>query len=333
MAKIQKENKYFTYYYKRSIKISLRHKLGNIKRYIKAIVYKILMNTFVPKRKESTKYNVSICGIFKNEGPYLKEWIEFHKIVGIEHFYLYNNNSEDNFREILLPYIEKGTVTLVEWPKNHAQNESYYDCIEKYSKETKWLGFIDLDEFVVPKSTDDIYSFLKPFEKNRPAVLMYWKIFGSSGMVERDLSGLVIEDFTVCWKKYADMGKCFLNTKYIVDKSNKNSALNHLLWTKLSKILLPPVNIFNKISYGMYNPVKTEDFPIQINHYFSKTYKEYCLKKVRGDAYFEINPRDDDYFYYHEYKNTSVDYCAYKYLVKLKNSLMNFDKKINNKDE
>ena len=59
------------------------------------------------------QYKVSIGAIFKNEALYLKEWIEFHRIVGVEHFYLYNNNSDDNYREVLEPYIKRNIVTLV----------------------------------------------------------------------------------------------------------------------------------------------------------------------------------------------------------------------------
>jgi hypothetical protein len=43
------------------------------------------------------KHYLSICAIFKDEAPYLQEWIEFHRLLGVEKFYLYNNNSRDNF--------------------------------------------------------------------------------------------------------------------------------------------------------------------------------------------------------------------------------------------
>ena len=48
---------------------------------------------------EAKSYNVSACAIFQNEAPYLKEWIEYHRLIGVEHFYLYNNGSTDNYDE------------------------------------------------------------------------------------------------------------------------------------------------------------------------------------------------------------------------------------------
>lgn len=319
MKKIIKENKYFIF--DTPVESNLKSKIKNIYLKIKSIAYKCKLNIFVPKRKDKTKYNVSICGIFKNEGLYLKEWIEFHKIVGVEHFYLYNNNSDDNFMQILNPYIQDGTVTLVEWKKNQAQMEAYHDCIAKFAKETQWLGFIDIDEFVVPKSTNNIYDFLKKFNKNRASVLIYWKMFGSSGKIDRDLNGLVINDLVVSWPKHSNIGKCFLNTKYQVVENDKNKSLHHLMWARYKNTDLPPVNCFDKVVLPGYNIASNVEFPIQINHYFSKTYEEYRIKKAKGDVYFKINPHDEEYFYHHEQNNSTVDYSIYKYLIKLKNNL------------
>lgn len=249
----------------------------------------------------------------------MKEWIEFNQIVGIDHFYLYNNNSEDNYISVINPYVESGLVTLIDWPYNQKQLECYKACIAAFASETKWLGFIDIDEFVVPKSTDLIYDFLQPFEKKAGAVNIYWKLFGTSGRMNRSLSGLVCEDFTVCWPKYCDIGKCFYNTAFgFDDKSRKAKCMHHWFWANYKGKDVPPVNIFDKICIGNRNIAKSVDFPIQINHYFTKSYSEYAMKKTKGDVYFKTNPHDEAYFYEHEMKCTCTDYSAYKYLIKLK---------------
>lgn len=288
---------------------------------ILAVIYKMQLNMWSPVLVDK-KYNVSVCAIFKNESSYLREWIEFNHIVGVDHFYMYNNNSEDDFKSVLIPYIEKGWVTLVEWPYNHMQMESYMDCIEKYAHETRWLGFIDIDEFIVPRSADNIYEILRPFEKNRGSVNIYWRLYGTSGLMDRDLTGLVVEDFTVCWPKFCDIGKCFYNTAFGFDKKSKHSGqLHHKFWANYRGKDIPPVNVFDKVCVGDRNIVNTTDFPIQINHYFTKSYKEYAMKRAKGDVYFTINPHDEAYFFEHEMKCTFTDYSAYKYLVKLKLAL------------
>ncbi len=311
-----KQNKYFIY--DNQSKVNLIGHIKNILHCMRAYMYKIRLNLSNPVICEK-KYRVSICAIFKNEAPYLKEWLEFNHLVGIDHFYMYNNNSEDDFRSVLEPYIKKGWVTLVEWPYNQKQMESYINCIKNFSIETKWLGFIDIDEFIVPKATDNIYDFLRLFERKRGAVNIYWRLYGTSGLVDRDLSGLVSEDFTVCWPKYCDIGKCFYNTAFGFDEHfKKSSQLHHFFWANWRGSNLPPVNIFDKVCVGNRNIATSENFPIQINHYFTKSYKEYAMKCAKGDVYFENNPHDEAYFYRHEMRCTSVDYSAYKYLNKLK---------------
>ena len=296
----------------------LSWKINRVKSFVKAVCYRAWEFTYNVNVIQK-KYNVSICAIFKNEAPYLREWIEFNHIVGIDHFYLYNNNSEDDYLSVLQPYIESGLVTLINWPHKQKQMECYMACIDEYASETKWLGFVDIDEFVVPKSTNSIYEFLKPFEKKVGAVNIYWRLFGTSGRMDRCLSGLVCEDFTICWPKYCDIGKCFYNTAFGFDKNSKHSVqLHHNFWANYKGTDIPPVNIFNKICVGNRNVAETSDFPIQINHYFTKSYKEYAMKRAKGDVYFKINPHDEEYFYEHEMKCTSTDYSAYKYLTKLK---------------
>jgi hypothetical protein len=49
------------------------------------------------------EHEIAMVSIAKNEGPYLKEWIEYHKLVGFTKFYFYDNESTDNTREILAP--------------------------------------------------------------------------------------------------------------------------------------------------------------------------------------------------------------------------------------
>lgn len=59
---------------------------------------------------EEYKNKLSFVAIVKNEAPYIIEWIEFHKLVGVDKFYIYDNESSDNLKELLQPYIKSGIV-------------------------------------------------------------------------------------------------------------------------------------------------------------------------------------------------------------------------------
>lgn len=309
-----------------------RPKPGNIKQIIKRafnvidnLYYKCRLSFSNTHQKLTKKYKVSICAIFKDEAEYLKEWIEFHKIVGIEHFYLYNNNSSDGYLKVLQPYIDEGLVDLVDWPKPQSQMEAYADFMKNKSKDSQWVGFIDLDEYVVPNSTDSVYDFLNNF-KNRAVVIVYWKCFGTSGYFDRDLNGLITEDFIVSWPKYVDIGKIFFNTDYEYTPDYKKNNYMHYMWAKSNGSMIPPVNVFDKVcTYGC-NPMKSTELPIQINHYLIKSYSEYLDKKAkRGGGVHPVGMHDLGYFFEHEMKCSDTDYHAYKYLIKLKIAMKGSD--------
>ena len=38
---------------------------------------------------------LSVCAIYRDEAHYLAEWIEFHRLVGVERFFLYNNGDRE----------------------------------------------------------------------------------------------------------------------------------------------------------------------------------------------------------------------------------------------
>ena len=64
--------------------------------------------------QKDEKYNLVAAAVFKNESHILKEWIDHYIYHGFDHIYLINDESTDNYKEIINPYIESGKVTLFE---------------------------------------------------------------------------------------------------------------------------------------------------------------------------------------------------------------------------
>lgn len=300
--------KNFKYYYRKYFLLKL-----------KEIFIILLLKIHSRKNNLSKKYYVSICAIFKDEGAYLKEWLEYYLMIGVEHFYLYNNFSADNYKEILNPYIEKGIVTLKEWPVNQGQLSAYQDCYEKNKEESQWIGFLDIDEFVCPYKVNDIKEWLKKYELF-PSIIIYWKMFGTSGKICREKK-LLIEEFYISYEKLLNIGKYFFNTNFKMRESGVHTVVSEIkILGKKFKVY--PINENKKyLQYGIHRKGK-KDFTIQINHYFSKTYNEYTKKKmIRGDVYHKIVPYTLEYFYSSELKNTSSDFKIFRFIIKLKNVL------------
>ena len=145
---------------------------------------------------------LSVCAIFKNEAPYLAEWIQFYNMQGVEKIYLYNNNSTDNYIDVLDPYLLDGTVELFDWPEQPGQLGAYRDCLMRTQGKSRWLACVDLDEFMFV--CDGVLSdFLVRFEQY-PALAINWLIFGSNGHIREPESNVVdayvrraTEDFVV----------------------------------------------------------------------------------------------------------------------------------------
>jgi hypothetical protein len=146
-----------------------------------------------------TRY-LSMMAIFKNEAPYLAEWLEFHRLVGVEHAYLYDNGSTDAFHAVLGPFIREKFVTLLPWsfPRDMAgltaQRLAFAHCIMNFGDDWRWMAFIDVDEFLYPVQDDNLAVLLSRYE-DLPALAAFWTMFGFSGH-EHAPDGLVIENYT-----------------------------------------------------------------------------------------------------------------------------------------
>lgn len=87
---------------------STTQKINELERYIYANIRVAPLPSDSTANYGKPSIYLSVACIAKNEGPYIREWIEYHKIVGVERFYFYDNDSSDNTREVLEPYIRGG---------------------------------------------------------------------------------------------------------------------------------------------------------------------------------------------------------------------------------
>lgn len=157
--------------------------------------------------QKSKKYTLSVCSIIKNEAKYLKEWIEFHRLIGVDHFYLYNNNSTDLVQVALSSYIRKGIVTLIDWsffpdPMNEEQTchwalntqiPAYENAIKfRATKATKWLALLNTDEYLVPVESYSMKDLLNQYD-SYPAILLVTDVFDGSHVSLSPQTQLLIE--------------------------------------------------------------------------------------------------------------------------------------------
>lgn len=221
------------------------------------------------------KYQLTLVGIVKNEASYLREWIEYYRLIGVDHFVIYDNGSTDETVKVVSSVNAlRGRVELVNYPGKIMQVKAYNDAVERFKEQTRYMMFVDIDEFVVTKeSSDDILRIVRSLTdgKHVGGVALSWLMFGSNGHKVKP-KGLVIENYT---HRANDM---FMN--------NIKSIANPRF---ISMFVNPHYPIYK---YGLSNVnerglrvVASLDYHkstkrVWVNHYFTKSAEE-CMEKIR----------------------------------------------------
>jgi len=88
-------------------------------------------------------FNLSVGALFKNESIIIKEWLEHYIYHGVEHFFLVDDNSDDNYLSIIQPYMDKGLITLFiskDWAYYLGRQRDIYIMLLFFLKLIKQLG-------------------------------------------------------------------------------------------------------------------------------------------------------------------------------------------------
>lgn len=219
--------------------------------------------------------HLSLCLIVKNENTYLREWLDYHILIGVEHFWIYDNESDDPVSNTLADYIRSGWVTVNHIKGPAMQLYAYDHCVQTYGAHSRWIGFIDTDEFIVLREGESLTEFLVPFEQYG-GLAVSSLFFGHGGNKARPVNGQIAA------YRYRTHGRFSFNrlVKMLVQPE---------------KVIYPvsPHSFLYKDHYFSVNEgqwhVDAQSFPshverIQINHYFTRSEEEWNQKLARGNA-------------------------------------------------
>lgn len=130
---------------------------------------------------------LAVCAIFRDEARYLPEWVTFHRLQGVERFWLYDNLSDDGWRSALAPELRSGLVEVTPWSDHPGQFSAYSDCLRRHRDDARWIALIDLDEFLFSPTGRPLPEVLRSFDTH-PAVAANWRVYGVGSP-----DGLVVE--------------------------------------------------------------------------------------------------------------------------------------------
>jgi len=253
---------------------------------------------------------VVICAIAKCENEYINDWINYHLNLGVDEIYLYDNNDEDyepvesrikiNQGKVVIQKIP-GLRTINSYDKFGFQAKLYNEFYQAHCHEFDWIGFLDIDEFIVLKKWSDIKSFLNDNKfKNYKVIRLNWHMFGDDGLIERDMSIPIYKGITKRLRGHINEkdGKEFVRGGL----EGVNICSCH--YCRINRVMPRQVMPDGKPTRGKGSQLKG-DLGLHnceeayINHYKTKTLSEFINQKMaRGtDAVFIDRKIDFDYYW------------------------------------
>lgn len=232
-------------------------------------------------------FNVAVCSLVQNEAPYIAEWMAYHRMIGVDHFFIYDNNSTDNLEAAVAPFHARGWVTLVK-PTYSTMDTKVWDFQKECSMRnelalsSRWLGTFDVDEFLilpgmVSSQLGGLLSILKRYEENLncTGLVLDRYDFGPGLHLQPPKTGLVIENYI---ERSIDLGP------YI-------QSIEH--WPKL--IGMPKYEVFDGVHWYDEEkssgrsclsdgrpPLRAERSkvfePLRFHHYYTRSKSE-CIEK------------------------------------------------------
>ncbi|WP_420317642.1 glycosyltransferase family 92 protein [Ekhidna sp.] len=223
------------------------------------------------------KHFLTFATNFKNENPYLKDWIEYHVKVGVNHFYLYDQDGGEEAQEILRPYEEKGIVTrhpwthldgtrfdgATKWWQRNKNHMGFAHAAKNYRKEFQWLMKIDVDEFLFPiDGSTHLHNWLNTVDVKKIKGIKLPRInFGNNGYDTKPEKS-VLEAYIKREENYSDH-KDLGNGDFLSSNRFAYSAhWWHYKWYKFGKML-----------------TNTDEMGWRINHYYTKSLEEYLSRQ------------------------------------------------------
>ncbi len=232
------------------------------------------------KPSQTCTFQLTVVAIMKDEGRYLLQWLEFHLMMGVERFILYDNGSTDDTVDILEPYVHTGTVQIVEWPHFveglGVQALAYAHAIALDAGRSKWIAFIDLDEYLFCPCGRRLPSFLQD-HSDKPVLVVYWLVFGTSG-IDVPTDRLLIDAYRMRARTPDKPGrdKILCNYKSIIQPTKVRKVRG------AHNFYLPDGSIgFDELGEKVWRmrsrTVRVDH--IRINHYYTKSLAEWRRRR------------------------------------------------------
>jgi hypothetical protein len=262
---------------------------------------------------------LGIVTIQRDRAPWIAEWIAFHSLVGVQKFYFYAHNCDDNTSEVLTSlqkFYDITAFSLKTEPDQSIQLPAYQHAYDNFGHECDWFAFIDGDEFLVPTASDTVGDVLAHFDYQKMSALaVYWSCFGSSGHVVEP-SGLITKNYRR--RHHSDAANNRHVKSIVRGRQTVSTGINaHLFNT--------PYGTFDEnlrpITTGIAGFDPTHRY-LSVNHYAGQSREFFVRFKQRfGTGYVGTSYVHTDDWWNEYDRNDVLDHSIERYYERLENEL------------
>ncbi len=238
----------------------------------------------------------AIVTTMKNEGPFILEWLAYHRAIGVDDFLIYTNDCTDGTDTMLMLLQDKGIVqhrenpfrTMDLKPQHAALQAAEYEPV---MQECGWGICMDVDEFINVKIGDGTLAALYAAMGEANMISLTWRLFGNAdvhGYEDRFL----IEQFITCApeivrKPHQAWGFKTLFRNIDIYKKlgvHRPKGLKPDLWDQVRWLngsgRPMPREMFRN---GWRSSLETYGYDwVQLNHYAVRSAESFLVKRDRG---------------------------------------------------
>ncbi|XP_011045246.1 PREDICTED: UPF0392 protein RCOM_0530710 [Populus euphratica] len=176
-----------------SIKVSIRVKGRGTLHSIARPGLRSMPQRGPPERKP---HEMCICTMLRNQARFLREWVMYHAQVGVQSWYIYDNNSDDDIEDVMESLVQAGfNISRHVWPWIKTQEAGFAHCALRARESCEWVGFIDVDEFFYSPlglSLHDVISNQSESGNNVAEIRTSCYSFGPSGLKHVPPQGVMV---------------------------------------------------------------------------------------------------------------------------------------------
>ncbi len=237
-----------------------------------------------------------IITTMKNEGPFILEWLAYHRAIGVTDFLVYTNDCTDGTDEMFDLLHAKGLLEHAENPYKQMHLKPQHAALQAASEtaivaKADWVICMDVDEFINIHVGDGTLKALFKAVPDATLISLTWRLFGNG-----DVAGFedrpIIEQFDqcapiICRKPHQAWGfkTLFRNLDHYKKfgvhrpKGLRPEYLDQITWVNGSGERMPD----KMLRTGWRSSTNTVGYDlVTLNHYALRSAESFLVKRDRG---------------------------------------------------